>query len=189
MSTIQDAMKMWLATGSLLTVWWRIPVSGAEIASCLLALAVACLSLCLQQWGGEGPVHSQLALLWYLLNLLFCEWFRLHITAFCGIFLSFSLSLSLFFFPSLAIPQIGLLSHISFLRLSSGHSSPVLTLRMQHVPPYPAPPVTDSSFWSTSPLGVVVRHIICGVFCFLFFFSSFWLCCPLRFQNSPQTCQ
>ena len=159
---------MWLATGSLLTVWWRIPVSGGEIAPCLLALAVAHLPLCLWRWGGEGPVHSQLAVLWYLLNPLFCEWFRLHITAFCEIFLS--LSLFLFFFSSLAIPQIGLLSHISFLRLSSGHSSPVLTLRMQHVPPCPAPPVTDSSVWSTSPLGVVVRHIICGLFFFFFLF-------------------
>ena len=33
-------------------------------------------------------------------------------------------------------------------------------------------------------LGIVVRHIICG-----FFFFSSHLCCPLRFQNSPQTCQ
>ena len=37
---------------------------------------------------------------------------------------------------------------------------------------------------ATSPLGVAVRCIICG--CYLFIFSS-QLCCPLRFQNSPQT--
>ena len=36
------------------------------------------------------------------------------------------------------------------------------------------------------PLGVVVRHMICGFY--LFIFSS-RLCCPLRFQHSPQTCQ
>ena len=41
----------------------------------------------------------------------------------------------------------------------------------------------DVSVWATSPLGVAARRIICG---FFFFFNS-WLCCPLRFQNSPQT--
>ena len=43
-------------------------VSGAEIAPCFPALAGARLPLCL--WRGDGPVHSQLALLWYLLNSL-----------------------------------------------------------------------------------------------------------------------
>ena len=43
-------------------------VSGAEIAPCFPALAGALLPLCL--WRGDGPVHSQLALLWYLLNSL-----------------------------------------------------------------------------------------------------------------------
>ena len=46
--------------------------SGAEIAAapCLLAPGVASLPLCLQ--GGEGPVCSRLALLWYWLSPLFC---------------------------------------------------------------------------------------------------------------------
>ena len=59
-------------------------ISGAKIAAatCLLALAVACLSLCL--WTGERPICSRLALFWYLLNPLFCECARLHIRAFCG---------------------------------------------------------------------------------------------------------
>ena len=43
---------MWLATMSLLTVWQRMPVSGAEIAPCLLALVIAHLPLCL--WSGRG---------------------------------------------------------------------------------------------------------------------------------------
>ena len=49
MSTIQDPRKTWLATGSLLTVWWKMPLSGAESAAapCLLALAVTRLALCL----------------------------------------------------------------------------------------------------------------------------------------------
>ena len=66
MSTIQDHRKTWLAPGSLLTVWWRMLVSGAEIAPHLSVLAVTCLPLCLQR--GEGPVCSPLALLWYSLN-------------------------------------------------------------------------------------------------------------------------
>ena len=83
-------------------------ISGAEIASRLLALAVARLPLCL--WQGSGPVLSQLALLWYSLNPLFCEPARLCLTLelFVG---KFSLSLS--FSPlSLAIPQFGLLSSL-----------------------------------------------------------------------------
>ena len=46
--------------------------------------------------------------------------------------------------------------------------------------------MVDVSIWATSPPGVAVKHVICEFY--LFIFSS-WLCCPLRFQNSPQTCQ
>ena len=55
-------------------------VPRAETAPHLPALTVAHLSLCLQ-WG-EGLVHSWLALLWYSLNPLFCEWARLCLSAF-----------------------------------------------------------------------------------------------------------
>ena len=79
----------------------------------------------------------------------------------------FSLSLSL------AIPWLGLLSHVSSLILPSGHSGLVLTLSN-----------AARSVWATSPLGVAVRSVISGFY--LFIFSS-WLCCSLRFQNSPQT--
>ena len=48
------------------------------------------------------------------------------------------LSLSLFFSPSLWLSQFGLPSHISSLRLSLGHSGPVLTLSKQPTPPCPA---------------------------------------------------
>ena len=44
--------------------------------------------------------------------------------------------------------------------------------------------MVDASVWVTSLLGVAVRHVICGFYLFIF---SFQLCCPLRFQNSPQT--
>ena len=101
----------------------------------------------------------------------------------------FSLSLSFFFF-SLSIPQFGLLSHISSLRLSSGHSDLVLTLsNAAHTSLFsPHLLVAEASVWATSPLGVAVRHVICGFY--LFIFSS-WLCCPLRFQNShkPASCR
>ena len=93
-------------------------ISGAEIAPSLLALAVACLPLCLQH--GEGPVCSLLALLWYSLNPLFCA-----LELYTG---TFSLSPPFFSSLSLAIPQFGLLSHVSSLRLPSGHSGPILTL-------------------------------------------------------------
>ena len=93
-------------------------ISEAEIAPHLLALAVTCLPLCLQQ--GEGLVRSLLALLWCLLNPLFCERARLCLIAFHGKILS--LGLLFLFFLSLAIPQFELLSNVSSLRLSSVHS-------------------------------------------------------------------
>ena len=90
---------------------------------------------------------------------------------------------------SLAIPRFGLLSHVSSLRLSSGHSGPVLTLGTSSAAcaslPSPHSLVVDPSVWATSLLAVVVRCVFCGVFIFIF---SSRLCCPLRFQNSPQTC-
>ena len=68
-----------------------------------------CLSLV-----ADGPVHSLLALLWYLLSALFYEW----------AWQDSSLSLSFFFFSlSLAISQFGLLSQICSLKLPSGHSA------------------------------------------------------------------
>ena len=92
-------------------------ISGAEIAPCFLTLAIACLPLCL--WWQEGPVRSWLALLW------FCSLLYSVSRPGCASELftrKFSLSLSLSFFFSLASPQFGLLSHVSYLRLSSGHS-------------------------------------------------------------------
>ena len=88
---------------------------------------------------------------------------------------------------SLVIPWFGLLSHVSSLTLSSGHSGPVLTLRTDDAAcaslPCPCSPEADVSIWATSLLAVAVRHVFCGLFPPPFS----WLCCPLRFQNSPQT--
>ena len=41
-----------LATGSLLTVWWRMLVSGAKISPCLLLLSVVCFPASGGCWGG-----------------------------------------------------------------------------------------------------------------------------------------
>ena len=79
---------------------------------------------------------------------------------FCFLSLSFSL----------AIPQFRLLSHISSLRLPSGHSGLVLTLsnaaRASLISPHLL--VADARVWATSPLGVAIRHVICGVYLLFF---------------------
>ena len=123
-------------------------MSGAKIAPCLLAQAVTHLPLCLRQ--GDGMVRSRLAFLWYSLNPLFCEWARLclRLELFMGKF-----SLSLFFTFSLAIPQFGLLSHLSSLRLSSGHSGPVLTLNKQPMPPCSA----HAGWWQRRASGLLLH--------------------------------
>ena len=88
---------------------------------------------------------------------------------------------------SLAIPQFELLSHISSFRLSSGHSGLVLTLSMQPVTPCSAP-----TWWlQTGASGLLLHwelwlHGYSAGFIYLIFPSQ--SCCPLRFQNSPQTC-
>ena len=67
-------------------------------------------------------------------------------------------------FCGLAIPQSGFLSHVSSLRLPSGHSGPVLTLSNAAGTSLSSPRllVADLSVWAASPLGVALRHVICG---------------------------
>ena len=92
-STVQNPKKSWLATGpacSLVedaSLGPRLPLSGSGF---LTPQPPACLL-----WG-MGPVHSLLALLWYLLSPLFCEraWQCLRLALFAGYF-----SLSFSFFP------------------------------------------------------------------------------------------
>ena len=57
----EDLVSNWEPAHSLM----EDAISGAKIAPCLLALAITHLPLCPQL--GEGPVHSQLALLWSIL--------------------------------------------------------------------------------------------------------------------------
>ena len=55
---------------------------------------------------------------------------------------------------------------------------------MQPAPPCPAP----THWWWTRVSGPLLHWQLClGVYSVFFFFSPSWLCCPLRFQNSPQT--
>ena len=93
---------------------------------------------------------------------------------------------------SVAIPQFVLLAHVSSLRLPSGHSGLVPTLRNVACTSLISPRllVMDGSIWA-SLLGVAIRHVICGVYLlnYLFIYFSSQLCCPLWFQNSPQTHQ
>ena len=95
----EDLISNWEPAHSLV----EDAVSGAKIAPHLLALAVTCLPFCLWWW--DEPVCSQLALLWCLLNPLFCEQAKLclRLELFAGKF-------SLFFSLSLVIPQFGLLA-------------------------------------------------------------------------------
>ena len=71
MSTIQDPRKTWLVTGSLLSVWWRMLSVGQDCPSPSQSGCRLPASLPL---AGDVLVHSRLALLWYLLSPLFCEW-------------------------------------------------------------------------------------------------------------------
>ena len=122
--------------------------------------------------GGAGLVRSLRALLWTCSVPLFCEW-----PAVC----SGQVIFSLFCCPTKAV------THKSSLRLSSGHSGPVLTLSNAACfsPSCPHLLVVDAGVWGTFLLGVAFRHVICGFY--LLFPSQSG--CPLRFINFPQTCQ
>ena len=275
MSTVQDPRKTWLATGSLLPVWWRMPSLGPRLPLTFwLWVPPTCLSASTGGYASSQPAHSPLV----LLNPLFCEQARLCLAAAaakslqscltlchpidgsppaspvpgtlqartlewvaisfsnagkwkvkvkslscvrllatpwttayqaplsmgfsrqeywsgvplpspgCALGKSFSResSLSLSFCFSLAIPQFGLLSHVSSLRLSSGHSGLVVTLSMQ-----PAPPCSAPACWCGWASGLLCYWELRfrRVFCVFFHHPPPLLCCPLRFKNSPQTHQ
>ena len=110
---------------------------------------------CLLLPAGDGLDCHQLVLPWNCSVPLFCEWL-----AVCSGWLIFSLFL--------AIPQFKLLSHVSALRLPSGHSGLVLTLSNAACssPFHPHLLVADVSVWSTFLLGVAFRHVICGFYLF-----------------------
>ena len=140
MSTIQNLRK------SLVRNWRPVcsvvgdVISGAEFAPFPSPLPPAS--------GGDGPVCSQLALLWTCLVPLFCK----QLAVCLG---------HLIFSHSFAIPQFKLLSHKSDLRLPSGHSDPVLTLSNAACssPFCPYLLVADAGVWGTFLLGVAFMDI------------------------------
>ena len=71
---------------------------------------------------------------------------------------------------SLAIPQFKLLSHVSSIRLLSGHLGLVLTLSNATCssPFCPHLLVADVGIWGTFLLGVAFRLVICGFYLFFF---------------------
>ena len=85
------------------------------------------------------------------------------------------------------MPQFELVSHVGSLRLSSGHSGLVLTLSLQLVSPCSAP----ACCWWTQASGLLLQWGLrlgtYSVFVCLFVCFNSWSCCPLWFQNSPQT--
>ena len=89
MWTMQDPRKMWLATGSPLTVWWKMQSLGARLQQ-PLAFQIWLsqrLSLCL--WGGRALNDSRIVIFRYFLmhNPLFCESTRGHHVALESLFL------------------------------------------------------------------------------------------------------
>ena len=117
MSTVQDPRKTWLATGSLLPVWWRMPFLGPKLSLAFwLWLLPSCLS----------------ALLWYSLNRLFCEQARLCLRL--ELFMGKALSTSFFIFSLSGYPTVWVAISHQLPQIVPGHSGPVLTLSMQPSP-------------------------------------------------------
>ena len=139
--------------------------SGAEIAAapCLPALALS--HACLSAFGEGGPYIAAGSHSFGIHSSLFCECTRgdrAVLEPFSG----------KFFFFSSGDPMLWY--HVSSLRLSSGHSGPVLTLRTDDAAhtslPSPHSLVVDTSIWAVM-LAVVFRCVFGRVF----FFSQ--LCC------------
>ena len=99
------------------------------------------------------------------------------------------------------IPQFRLLCNISSLRLSSWHSSPVLTKSTSDTAhaslPRPHLQVSEMSSWATFLLVVAVRWVFSVCVCVCVSARTHtrvhvrvlsYLFCPLKFQSSPQTC-
>ena len=171
---------MWLATGSLLTVWWRMQVSGAGIgaASFLLAMTVACLPPCLQWWGGACTQQVSFP-------LVFCS-ILCSVSGSCCKLEPFAGKFSILFFLLWRSHSLGCCPTLApsdcpqDVQAQPFPKGPMMLL----APPYPAP----TCWWQMRASGLLLPGN-CGqapILWVIFFFSS-QICCPLRFQNSPQT--
>ena len=129
-----------------------------------LWLLPTCLSASGGGWACPQPANSPL-----VFAQSFVWWAELavpYVRALHGKVLSLSF-LFFFFFSPLAIPWVGLLSHVGSLRLPS-HSGLLLTLSNAVWTSLFSPCllVVDTSVCATSPLGVAVRRVICGFYLF-----------------------
>ena len=81
-------------------------------------------------------------------------------------------------------PFVGKLSQVSSLRLSSGHSGPVLTLSTNYAAcsslSSPCSLLAYASFWATFPLAFSVRRV-----CYVCLFAFFPLMLPSEIPNAP----
>ena len=170
MSTIQD--PRWLATGTCSQFGGRCHLWGREWGSPLPS-GSGCphLPLCLWQggggWGGglyaAGPLSFGVRSILCSVSVPGCA-----LEPFAEKF-SLALSLSFFFFVSLVIPQFGLLSQFSSLRLSSGHSGPVLSLRTDDIACASVP--SHARWCWTRASGILLCwQLWLGVYSVLFFF-------------------
>ena len=179
MSTIQDPRKTWLAAGSLLSLVEDASLWGPDCSSPLPSSSGCCPPGSLPLVEGRG-LYAASQLSFGVCSIL-CSVSRpgWALEPFMGKFSFFSLSL--------AIPQFGLLSHVSSLRLSSGHSGLVLTLSTDYAAHASLSStcllVEDPSVWGTSLLAAI-RHVFCVVVV-VFFFSSPG-CVALWDSKTPQ---
>ena len=122
-------------------------------------------------FGGEGPIHS----LWYLPNHLFYEQMCQRSLSCIRAFHRIVFCLFVCWLVFLVIPWFGLLSHVSSLRLSSWHSSPVLTLKTDDAVRASLSNthslIVKASVWATSLLAVADRCIFCSFVCLFLFVS------------------
>lgn len=178
MSTVQDPGKTWLETGSWPTVWWVMPSVDLWLPLAFqLWLSCTCLSASGGVWASLHSPSSP----WHSLNPLFCERAKRHLKL--ELFMEKSLrALSLSLFSSLAISLLGLLSLLSYLRLSSGNYGPIHTLSMQPTLPYSSPCrlVADANVVVLLCLKLRLGLYFVSDFClFVSLFVSFWFCCRI----------
>ena len=185
MSTVLDPRKTWLATGSLLTIWWRIHLWGWD---CTFPSGSGCrapppppTSLPL---AGEWD-HLQLASSPLVFTQSFVLWAGQAVPQ--SFLQESSLSLSLFFLSHWLSHSLGCYIMLAPSDCPQCIQTQSLPLSKQPTPPGSSP----ARCWQTQASGLLLCQELCLAVwsvCVVFFFPS-QLCCPLRFQNSPQTHQ
>ena len=137
--SVQNMKKSWLATKPSCSL-----VDNASLGPQLPPSSSGCPRLPITGGGWGSPQTASSAQSFVLWAGLAVSWVR----AFHGV----------------AIPQSGLLSQVSSLRLPLGHSGLVLTLSNAAPASLSRPCllVVDACVCTASPLGVTVGHVICG---------------------------